>query len=760
MGTLLCLSLVSVSGLAVQSNAAAALMLAQATPVASPRDCREERQIAQETLLNAAIDQAEQSLNSGQLDHAALLLVRTLQNIQAMENSPAKVNLLERLVGSVNENSAHTGILKRLVQTVPTEKPQPAIAVLAAAVETTQSLSSGYSASKTRTFLALADYYTGLGQPGQNRQALAEALSASMSIHGAEFQTMAFSAIAAAYIQVDQVETAVPLLAQALESTKAFPAEPYRQAVALEQIASLYAQTGQPDLALQALRMIPMPNHPSNAILSVVGGYGEAGQVDRALEVAQTIQPNTQKAVAQAVLAGRLTTQQPQQAARIYAQAVALATAGEDADSTLARVAQHYVEAGGLVVAAGGTIQTIKDPFVKAPALGAIALLHAKAGEEDHADLRLDQVLEALAAIPEDSNRNSVRQQLIDQAAQSGRYDYALRIAQTIQPGDEAPFERVNVLTLLAEQAIAQNRYDAALQLTEQIPPSFVSWRDRLFPQIASGFVQAGDFDRALAIAQQDNLSFSLRPRSLAAMAAQLAQLGQSEQAAALFNQATQFANEITDAYTRVEVLGAIAQAHLTAGQPEPATQLLNQAITAAQSIEDVSSRSLSLRTVAEQLIFANHYQAALQVAQAIPEALEQLHKLNDVIEKALAAGDLATVLTVLDQLEDPAVKTRWLVAAADRHIYLGRPEAAADVLNQAFQTTRTIPGEESQTVVIRSGEDPLSFDDNADRGSFLGAIALRYTQIGQRSEAEQVVQALESSALRQQVIQEMNCYR
>ncbi|MBD0267496.1 MAG: hypothetical protein ICV77_04295, partial [Cyanobacteria bacterium Co-bin8] len=228
MGTLLCLSIVSTSGLAVQSNAAAALMLAQAAPVASPRDCREERQIAQETLLNAAIDQAEQSLSSGQLDHAALLLVRTLQNIQAMENSPAKVNLLERLVGSVNENSAHTGILKRLVQTVPAEKPQPAIAVLAAAVETTQSLSSGYSASKTRTFLALADYYTELEQPDQNRQALAEALSASMSIHGAEFQTMAFSAIAAAYIQVDQVETAVPLLAQALESTKAFPAEPYR----------------------------------------------------------------------------------------------------------------------------------------------------------------------------------------------------------------------------------------------------------------------------------------------------------------------------------------------------------------------------------------------------------------------------------------------------------------------------------------------------------------------------------------------------
>ncbi|MBD0335557.1 MAG: hypothetical protein ICV62_08710, partial [Cyanobacteria bacterium Co-bin13] len=677
----------------------------------------------------------------------------------AMENSPAKVNLLERLVGSVNENTAHTGVLERLLQAVSPENPQPALAVLAAAVETTQSLSSGYSASKTRTFLALADYYTELGQPDQNRQVLAEALSASMSILGAEFQTLALSAIADAYIQIDQVETALPLLAQALESVPVFPTEPYRQTAALERIAGLYAQINQPDLALQAIRMIPVPGHMSNAILSVVDQYGRAGQTDRALEVAQTIQPNTQKAVALAILAGRLTAQQPQRATQIYTQAVALATAGQDADSTLARVAQRYVEAGGLVVAAGGTLQTIRDPLVKAPALGAIALLHAKAGQEDEADLRLDQVLEALTAIPEEGNRSGVRQQLIDQSAQSGRYDYALRIAQTIQPGDEAPFERVNVLTQLAEQAISQNRYDAALQLAEQIPPSFVSWRERLFPQIAGGFVQSGEFDRALAIAQPDTLNLSLQPRTLAAMAAQFARLGQSGQATALFSQATQLANEITDAYTRVEVLGAIALAHLAAGQPESATQLLDQAIAAAQLIEG-SSRSLSLQTVADQLLFANHYQAALQVAQAIPETPERPHKLNDVIEKALAAGDLTTVLTVSNQLEDPAVKTRWLVAAADRHIYLGRPEAAQEVLNQAFQTTRTIPGEESQTITVRGGEDPLIFDDNADRGSFLGAIALRYAQLGQRPQAEQVVQALESEALRQQVLQQMACYR
>lgn len=760
MGLLLCLSAVGTSSLALQPRAAAALVLAQAAPP-SAVDCPAERQQYEERRLNAALEQTEQAITDGRVDQAAQLLISVFQIIQAAEDSAAKTDLLQRVVGSMGEGFSYTSVLERLVQAVPTQNPDAALAVLTPAIEATQGLSSSYSAAKTRTFVTLANYSTQLGQPGQSSQILAEALSVSDAIQGTDFKAIALSDIAAAYIRAEQAELALPVLASSLQFARTIESpNPYKRATQLERIASLYAQINQLDQALQVVRLIGMPGSPSNALLTVVDKYSEAGQLDRALEELQTIGQPERKAKALAIVAGRLTAQQPQRAAQLYTEAVATAKSASNSQWALTEVALHHAAMGGLVTTTDETIQAIGDPVVQTPALGAIALLYAKAGQEDRAEARLTQAIETLARIPEESNPNRIRQQLIDQAVQSGRYDYALKVTQTIQPGEETPFDRVDVLTTLADRAIAENRYDAALQITEQIPPSFVSWRDRLFPQIARGFAASGQLDQALAIAQQEALNPGFRPRVLAAIAAQLAQLGQPEQAAALFSQATQLANTSEDAYTKTEILGAIAQAYLDAGQTESATQILKQAIETTQSIEDVSSRSYFLGTIADQLILVNYYQAAIALAEAIPDDTERLGELNNVLEKAIAVGDLATVLDVIGRLEDPVFKTRWLVAAADRYGQLGQTAAAANALSQAFRTARTVSGDESKMVRVRGGEDPLIFDDDQDRGSFLSAIALKYAQMGQPAQAQQVAQALESPSLRQQLMQQISCYR
>ncbi|HEY9763326.1 MAG TPA: tetratricopeptide repeat protein, partial [Trichocoleus sp.] len=571
MGLILCLSTVSTSGLIVQPQVATAQMLTQVTAPSSTLDCPAERQQYEIREINTTLEQAEQAVLNRRAEQSSQLLIQALRRIQAMENSSAKVDLLQRLVGSMGEGFAYTSILERLVQAVPTQHPEAALTVLSPALEVTRGLSSSYSAAKTRTFVVIANYYTQLGQPEQSSRILTEASSASDAIQGSEVKTSALSDIAAAYINAKQPDKALPILERSLQYARTIgKPNSYQQATQLERIASLYAQVGRPEQALQTIRLIEVPSYSSNALLLVVDKYSEAGQVDQALEALSSIGQPEQKALALAIMAGRLTATQPQRSGQLYAEAVATAQSVQNANSVTGDVALRYAATGGLVAAADETIQKVNDRFVQAPALGAIALLYAQAGQEDRAEARLAQAIETLATIPEEGNRNSARQRLLEQSAQRGRYDYALQVAATIQPGEEAPFDRADVLTGLADQALAEDRYDAALQITEQIPPSFASWRARLFPEIARGFVQSGQLDQALMIAQQNNPNPGFRPRTLAVIAAQLAKVGQSQQAAAMFNQATLLTNTIDDASARAEVLGAIAQAYLEVGQTDP----------------------------------------------------------------------------------------------------------------------------------------------------------------------------------------------
>jgi len=757
IAALLCLSFSPFLSWSVQAQAMP-LMLAQAAPNSSALNCRAERQQDQEALLNGALEQAEQHITAGRTEQASQLLVQTLQTIRGAENSTAKVNLLEILVGSLGGNVAHTSLLERLIQAVPSQSPQAALAVLSTAFDATQTLSSSYSASKTRTLTVLANYATRLRQPDRSISILRQALIASNTIQGAEFKTIALSGIVEAYINAGQADLAVPVLAQSLQFAQTINnPNPYRKATALAQIASLYARIDQFDRALQIVRSIQVPNPQSAALLTIVSEYSEAGQVDRALELLRTVQSADRKAPLLATIAGRLTASQPDRARQLYAEAVSIARSTQNAQ-VVVTVAARYVEAGGLVAVADETVQAIDDAFVKAPALGTIALFYAKAGQGDRAEALLTQ---ALATLTEVSNRNSATQQLIDQAIESGRYDYALQIAQTIQAGEEIPFDRAEVLAQMAERAIAANRYEAALEITRQIPPNFIDLRNRLFPQIARGLAQAGEFDRAQAIAQEPSSDPSFQPRILAIVAAQILLVaGQIDPATALFNQATELANAIDYPPTKAETLAAIASEYLRINFTADATPLLNQTIATVQLIEDPSWQATLLRTIAERLTYDNQYRAAIQIAEAIPEPSERLSKLSEAIEKAVNAGDFTTAVAVLDRLNNPVLKTRWLVIVADRYRQLGDRTQAANILNQAFQTARTIPGAESQTVNGRGGENPLVGEDDQDRGSSLEAIALKYAQIGQVSQALQVAQVLENRTVRQQLVQRIGCYR
>ncbi|MBD2091582.1 hypothetical protein H6F67_17195 [Microcoleus sp. FACHB-1515] len=753
LAAIVCLSTLSPSALAVQI-AQAPISIAQTTI-----DCSAERRDIPLAAVSEQIERTRQLVNDRQTDAAVRSLTETIQAIGRLQDVSIKVSLLDGLVNSIPANPS---LLEQLVtQTPPEQRPRIA-AVLSQATQIAQSFNTGYSAAKTRTLTSIARYYATIEQRQQSQAVLTQALQASRSIRGADFQAPALIAIAQGYVLINQPQTAAPLLGQALPLAQSI-ANANRKAIALEQIASLYTQINQIDRALQIARSIAAPYYQALATQAIIDRYLGANQIDRALELLQALPQTEQKALMLAAIAGRLEAQQPQRASQLYAQAVAAARSTSAPNEVSGRVAQRYVESGGLVATADETILAISDPIVKAPALGSIALFYARAGQEALSETRLRQAIDLLASIPDEISRNNARQQLIDRAVLNGRYDYALRVAQTIQPGEEFPFDRVDVLVPIALDAARGNNPTAALQIVEQIPPSFVDWRDRVFLEIARAYARGEDFDRAVQIAQRASNGTAVQPRILAQVATIIHQMGYSgypERAAQIFAQALQTANRLEDATAKADAIAAIAIEYNRIGQTQRGSELITQAIATAQTIQDPVSRSAALRTISEYLTAANQYQAAILVAEAIPDESERLWKLNETIEKAVNANEFAAVLPAVNRLNNPVPKTRWLIAIADRYAQQGQPQRAIELLNQALQSARTVPGDESQTIVVRGGENRLVVDDDQDRGSFYEAIALRFARLNQTGRALEVARSIQNAQARQQLTQRIGCYR
>ncbi|MBD2066120.1 hypothetical protein H6F93_00990, partial [Leptolyngbya sp. FACHB-671] len=614
-----------------------AVQISQATNPAvmptgsSASDCATELAQLEQFALNELVDQARQHVNDGQTEAAAIALIQAFEAIGQVEDVSAKVTLLDQIINSY-EGSSERSLLEQLVNQANPLQRQQVAAVLPQAVQVTQSLSSGYSVAKTRTLTSIARYYSILEQPQQTQTVLAEALEASQSIRGAEFQTKALTSIAQVYVAIGQPQAATPILAQSLQfaQTATYP-NAYRKAWSLEPIAQLYAQIGELDRALQVAQQIEnAPYYQSAAMSAVINQYLQAGELDRAVSLASDVPADDQRAVMLgAIAAGYAEAGQSDRAAEFFDQAL------ETSARTRTTVPEQQQAAVPIIVqyAAAGQLDTalrvlgdFDDPTVKATGYGAIALLYAEAGQTDRAQATLTQASQNIAAIADFSSHNLVRRQLIDQAVQSGHYNLALQVVQTVNLAQETEetsisYNRAQDLTQLANQAIAADRYEDAVKITQAIPPNYVGWRERLFLQIARSSAEAGDFDRAQAIAQQ-NVDPGFQAQVFAVVAAQIQLVAQQvDLATELFNRSVQLANTIDSAAVKAEVLRAIATEHFRANQPEAATQLLNQAVELVKTIEDEESRLSTLQSISAQFSAANQHQAAIGVTDAILDA-------------------------------------------------------------------------------------------------------------------------------------------
>ncbi|MBD1913954.1 MULTISPECIES: hypothetical protein [unclassified Leptolyngbya] len=646
---------------------------------------------------------------------------------------------------------------RQLVDYSVKTKDTTAIApALTAAVEATQTLSSGHSFSKTRLFTVLAGIYTELGYPESALTLLNQALQASQTIRGAEFQTNALAPLAEAYLKIQEPVRAMTVLDQtrAIADQVNDPAYPSRRGRALGQVAVVYAKADQVGTALDLAEQIK--NDPENqgyVLQAVAEAYLRAGDRTTAMNLTGTIASPAVRAATLLKIAEYEASQgNSEQAAALYAQV------GEMSPEEIG-ILNPFIEGYAQLQpeTALRVARALSRPEQRFSALSTVSLAYRQAGNAERADAVVEEMVAAAQQLPEDWQGFNISRE-VERAIAIQAYDQAIRLA--LVPDPALPYySRGQVLADIAYRAAEAGNDASVSQALAAINPAEVEIRTLALESVAQVYVRANQVDRALSLAEQIEAAYTAyRIRVVAAIAGEVYRIGGIDPATPLFDQALQQTRALSRPEDKVIALGAIALAYSRTGQISQAQELIDQMKPIVPSFTEPYLATAALKPLVEKFSATDQHVIALQLAQLIPETSPRSYTLEAAIEQAIDAEQYGLIPPMLDGLELPETRARWLLVLSDRYRQTDQAVEALGALTQALEVTRTVADPETRVLVFGT-EGATVVEDDFDRASLLEKIALRYVLMGRRPQALQVTALIQDQANRDRVNQRLRCW-
>lgn len=302
----------------------------------------------------------------------------------------------------------------------------------------------------------------------------------------------------------------------------------------------------------------------------------------------------------------------------------------------------------------------------------------------------------------------------------------AVRSASSVQG---AQF-KTSVLTPIAQGYVAARQPDTAekilsqsLQEAQRIKKSPLPFRKaEALQQIAVTYAKAGNYDRAIPIAQSiANTDYSVyyKAQALAGIASEYVQDGQLEPA-------LQIAQTINAADTKAKAMAAIAAGYAKKKQPEKASQVFSQALAVAQAADNPNISKPGL--------------------------------LADVALEYAKAGQLDAPLAVVQKLEDAFIKAKSLAAIGILYSQAGQQQQATQLLSQTLESVNKIKEDYKKSEVlqeiirnsIEAGQSDYAVQvaqtipDEFARSETLQQVAFQAVEKGQNEFALKIVQAID----------------
>jgi hypothetical protein len=717
-------------------------------------NCQQQKQQDVELQINQVISMAEQNISESQNEQAIIQFNQAIAIAIAANNPRVTTNLLNRLV---DHDPIEYSLVGRAIKKIEPSQKAQSIKLLTSLTRLTQSLSSGYSVLKTKTFTKIANFFRILEETQLALSSLEQALTASQFIKGAEFQTKALTPIAQEYLALQQTATAEGILVQSLQFAQQIETQnPFRRTLVLEPIAATYAQLGKTERALQLVPQIPEVFYRSRALFEVVKQLSKTNQLEAAQKVAQSIETPEYKArslVEIALAFGK--KNQEKQAAQTFAEALQAVSADSNAVYTQALLIQTYAK-GGERDAAYTAAQQLQNVEQKAVTLGMIANEYSKAGQVQKADSIIKEII-PLTQTPQALDSVGYLQNILANSLNEKQYKLAFDLLKQTKNADF--MGRDNWFSQISEAAIKDGKLDLTLQIAQSLNKGDIEQRNRLLQKVAYAYARNKQMERAININQQisnsGNLPYQIQTLALISTAS-----GKKSQSEQLLNQAINNARKLAP-QQRALALTSVAQAFFQLGNQPQGKKFLREAIQLVLTEKDASVRDENLRKIAEIFTAAKQYSAAFQVVQAMSTETRD-YQLPDIARRTIENGGEALDIanTLYKTAKTPENKTRGLTTIAEAYIRTQKMQSARQVLDLAFTAAKTIPNPESRVLTFGNAPELTIVDDDSDRGSSLERIARLRAQASEYNQALVVAQAIQDKKIREQLMQELICYK
>lgn len=485
------------------------------------------------------------------------------------------------------------------------------------------------SYSEKASLLAdIAVQYTALRQSEQAVKVLDQALSLAQASTNECFKGTPLVKVAGGYILAGQEAKGKPLLEQAIK------------------IARTQTATG---CHLSA-------TSPEESLLNRAKEYAEAGYYDLAVEIMTKVNNPVMTPIAMAEVAEYYAKAGlDEQAAKVLNQALEIAQRIDDAQYrtlTLRGIASLLIQAG----------QTEQVPRVLEGALESTSAINEAQSRDDAAAMKLSGMLSIASQLAEVGQQHRAKE-ILDQSLPKIRtlasklfplektlnlvmaaVQYAaleqnnlavetLAEARSSAQAIEEPQTRNNALARVAEGYAQIGDFEQAQQIARSIKS--VNHREQAFRGIALAYAKAGYSDQALKLAKSigsPNVTFG-------GIVRHYLQIGQYDQALEIVQQ-----NNLSD------LLSDVAIAYLEAGQPEHA---LSIAKSIESSLDTIHHKDWRFSAIAPELAKQGKLEQALQVAQAIKDKSYKAEALTAIVEQYVTReretkGAIQHILSVL----------------------------------------------------------------------------------------------------------------
>jgi len=472
----------------------------------------------------------------------------------------------------------------------------------------------------------------------------AEAVARSISDPGA--QGMALADLAQSLVEAGRYEQ--------VEKILQIPSDPRSQTQVRERVVKALVGAGSHDQAEATARLVPDPGTRARALITVARAMAKAGLYERATQLAEdaealgrsVLDPGAESRNLAEVAHALAEAELHEQAERVAEAAAAVAQSipdPGDRDTALSWAVDSLGQAG-LHKRAEAAAESISAPNRRAVTQARLAKTWAQRGRPQRAGHLMNTAEATAQSVLDPDARASALTEIAQELAEAGLYERAGQMARAAETAAQSildPSTQAEALARMGQVLAGMAQPEQAGQLAEAAYATTLSLdpgdRDMVLAEVAHALAQAGQYDRAEAIAETiPNPVWQAPARSWVTQA--LAKAGLCDRAEAVARSVPDVTN--WQGFAMAEV----AEALIRAGLYEKAEAM-------ARSIPDPDWRSSALFVLTEELVKAGLNERAELIVQSVSA-------------KGLHAKALVTVATGLARAGESA-KARQLIARA-----------------------------------------------------------------------------------------------